>query len=34
MGDNVLNCSIGLLRGFVGTSLGAACVLVIKKNMK
>ena len=34
MGDNFLNCSIGLLIPFVGTSLGAACVFFMKNNMK
>ena len=33
MGDNFLNCSIGLLIPFVGTSLGAACVFFMKNNI-
>mgnify|MGYP000760653703 CR=1 FL=1 len=33
MGDNFLNCSIGLLIPFVGTSLGAACVFFMRKTL-
>ena len=33
MGDNFLNCSIGLLIPFVGTSLGAACVFFMRQTL-